>query len=175
MLRKAEDKASGGGASGRSRMVFGIAAWHVVGSAGCSRSQSACQECAAESPAHNSIAASRACKLVVVTDGVSGGCGCPSRGVSTGSERSRSDGMGPFRTGEAVAAGTTTAAGASCDRRTHGGVGTGQTGGRGTPPGPKPNSTASGAVPVAVYVRRCARVRCGPKAVGQSGAPECQG
>ena len=100
--------------------------------------------------------------------------GSRKRGVPTGSARPRSDGISTVGTGEAAGAGVTAVGWAGRGRGTRGGVLARLAEGRGAPPGPKPSSTAGGALPAAVAVRRRVRVEIRPEdgfAVAGAGEP----
>ena len=91
--------------------------------------------------------------------GVSPGRGVSrKRGVPTGSARSPSDGIGTVGTGEEAGTGVAAVGGAGLGRGTRGGVLARRENSRGALPGSKPYSTAGGAVPAAVAIRRRVRV-----------------
>ena len=78
--------------------------------------------------------------------------------------------MGTVGTGEAAGTGAATTARGGRGRRTRGGVLARRADRRGAPPGPEPESTAGGAVTVAVAVRRRARVEMRPEGLQALGA-----
>lgn len=70
---------------------------------------------------------------------------------------------GYCRVGKVAEAGAVTTVGGSRGRWTHGGVIARRADGQGPPPGPKPYSTAGGAMPVAVAARQRVREEMQPK------------
>ena len=137
MRKKTHDKKSSGRAGGRPRAMYRMAAWHA-GSACCSLAQSACEYRAVDSPNSDSAAAPGASKSAVVVDGTSEEGESLTIRVPTGSARSRPDGMGTVRAGEAAGAGAVATARGGHGRGTRGGVIVRRVDGRGAPTGPKP-------------------------------------
>lgn len=108
-------------ASGRPKRMLRIAAWHI-GSACCSRSQSAWEYRATESANFNLPALSRASGLVGAAGSSPSGGERRERGVPSRSPRSRSGRIGTVGTGKAARAASTAVDGAGCGRRTRGGT-----------------------------------------------------
>lgn len=112
-----------------------------------------------------------------MVDGTPGGGKRLKREVLTGLAPSRSDGIGIVVTGDAAGARVATTARDGRCRGNRGGVLSHRANGRGAP-GPKPNPTACGAVPVTASVCRHVRMEMRPegeKAVGDTGLPRDEG